>query len=602
MNDFAAGILSQLRSPDRRPITEWAADGNIVLPSSTRCKEFREDTAYWISEPLNSIPHNEATSICKPTQGSGTVIEEVFLGWTVANSPRPAHFMAQTDPDAEDIFRKKFLRTLRASPATAAILAGAGRNDITKNRMTLPTMDFAAHGQDLNSMQSDSVEVLLLDEAWRYDPGVILEILERTSTVEATRKIVTVSQAGEEYEDKHGKATLDEWGKWWHRGTQEEYRVRCPGCDQYFYPLTEHYTCDKDVARDPQTKVWNWEKVRETAHMIAPCCGHRIENHPEARRSLSASGKYFQTNFNAAPRHRSFRYSAWIVYWQDWGGLLEMFYRAQESLHGGDIAPLKIWTQKKEARWWTLKDADVPVVNTKKSSGYTIEEFEPKDGEPVKKWEHEEKRFAVFDMQRDRFPGVIRAFGAGRSRLLWCGELQHFEEIEAKRIEYGIPKPFTALDVGNWKAEALKQCWIHGWTALRGRDVSNFTKVRGRVKTLKPYQAVTERLTGDPIYFAKSREGATIKVWEWSNTYFKDIFSRLRGMAEHEIPDDIQQLYIESMESEAKDTKSGLWRLIGKRQNHYWDDEAMLTFFAFLYKLVGGPQDEEEAAASESVD
>ena len=586
MNDFAGGILSQLRATDRRPITEWAAAGNVFLPSSTRSTEFREDTSPWIAEPLNSIPHNAFTSLCKPTQGSGTVAQEVFLAWLIANSPRSAHFMAQTDPDAEDIFRKKFLRTLRASPATAPILAAAGRNDITKNRLTLSTMDFAAHGQGINSMQSDSVEVLLLDEVWTYDDATIGEILERTSTVEATRKIVAVSQAGQEVYDKFGRPRLDSWGQWWHRGTQEEYHVRCPGCAAYYYPLTSHFFCADD-ARNPDTKEWNWERVRASTYHVTPCCEHRIENTPENRRNLSASGKYFATNPNPEPRHRSFRWSSWIVYWQDWGGLLDQFFRAQESLRAGDITALKIWTQKKEARWWTIKDQEVPVINTKESSGYRVENYTPEEDVNIPSIESETHRFGFADMQRDRFPVIIRAFANG-SRLLFCEELKRIEEVEEVVKQYGLASRAFGLDVGNWKSDALEFCWKYKWTPIRGRDISNFTHTRGRKSTLKtPYQAVREYLTGKAIYKASE----SLKVWEFSNTYFKDLYSRLRAMPEHQIPDDAPQLYIESMESEAKDSKTGIWKQIGKRPNHYWDCEVGITFMASLYKLVGAPID-----------
>lgn len=582
MNDFANGVLSQLRQPDRRPITEWAASGNVILPSSTRSTEFRADTSPWISEPLNSIPYNAFTSICKPTQGSGTAVQEVFLTWLISNSPRPAHFMAQTDPDAEDIFRKKFLRTLRASPSTSPILRAVDRHDITKNRLTLPTMDFAVHGQGLNSMQSDSVEVLLLDEVWTYDDATIGEILERTSTVEATRKIVSVSQAGEEIVDRFGNARMDAWGQWWHRGTQEECRVKCPACGTYYLQETPQFKCADDC-RNPDTKVWNWARVAETTYHVTPCCEHVIANTPENRRNLSASCKYFATNSNPEPRHRSFRWNSFVVYWQDWGTLLSQFFRAQEALHFGDISALKIWKQKKEAQWWTIKEASVPVINNKAASGYRITDYERKpDAEPVK-IDGEERRFGTFDMQRASFHGTIRAFTRGTSRLLWTGEIQHFEQIKELEIGYGIPSALIGLDVGNWSAEALKQCWLNKWTPLRGRDVSNFTRINGRTSAKVRFQKVKERLTGDAIY----GKGQILYTWEYSNLFFKDMFSRLRVMPEHEIPDDVPQDYIESMESEAKDSKTGIWKRIGARPNHKWDCEVMGTFLAYLYKLVG---------------
>ena len=594
MNDFADGILSEWREPDRRPITKWAASGNVRLPNSKRCKDFREDTAYWINEPINAIQHNECVSICKPTQGSGTTAEEIFLTWLVAQSPQDTHLMAQTDLDAENIFTKKFLRTLKESHATKSLMRAAGRHDITKNRLRLPTMDLAVHGQDLNSMQSDSVEVLILDEAWLYKPGTILEIRERMSAVpEGKRKLVTVSQAGEEILDDFNRPRWDEWGAWWHQGTQEEYGVKCPNCGEHYFPLTSHFSCDHSVARNPETKVWNWAKVRSTAFHVTPCCQHEIPDTDANRRRMSASGQYFQTNFNPQPRHRSFHYSAWIVYWQQWGVLLEQFLRAQDAFHAGDISQLKIFQQKKEARWWTIKDAEIPVINTKLASGYRTDDFKPTAGQQAPRIDLEERRFMFVDMQRDRFPIMIRAFRHNGSRMLFCDEVQHIESVQEISNQYGLQSGLVGLDVNNWTSDGLEFCFRNKWTPMRGRDVRNFTRVVGRANGAlkRPYQAVMERLTGKAIYGI----GKTLKVWEFGNTFFKDLFSRLRAMPEHEIPDDVPQLYVESMESEAKDP-GGLWRQIGKRPNHFWDCEVGITFMAFLYKLVGSPEEQEASA------
>ena len=588
--DLAEGILQELKQPDRRPVSEWAADGNVVLPHSKRCRDYHEDTAYWLVEALNSIIHNEATSVCKCTQGGGTTLYEVFAAWMIANAPSDCSLMAQTDPDAERLFEEKVLPTLRASPSTAVALAAAGRNDITKNKLKLGNMIFRVHGCSKNSMQSASLEVILGDECWLFPLGTILEIMERTSTREATRKIVMVSQAGEEKEDSSGRPCWDEWGAWWHRGTQEIYNVRCPYCSKYFEIETKHVVCDEE-ARNPETKEWDWSKVRATARLVTPCCEREIPNTETARRSLSASGKYIATNPNPSPRHRSFRFSAWVVYWQDWGGLLEMFLRAIEALHHGNIEPLKIFVQKKEARWWTLKDQAIPVLNTKGASGYRIETYEPKEGEEIPRIESEEHRFCAIDMQRDRFPVVGRAFGGGRSRLLFSEEPTTIEDVDALVAQYGFQTGRIGFDVGNWSKDAMRICFQRSWVPLRGRDINNFTKKRGkRVPVKTRWQAIKEYLTGDKLYGS----GRDMKVFEWSNTYFKDIFVRLRAMAEHEIPDDVAQLYLDSMESEAKDPKTGTWKPIGKRPNHFWDCECMITFMGFRYNLIGTPEEKEE--------
>jgi phage terminase large subunit GpA-like protein len=584
MSEFAQGILGQLKEPDNRTISEWAV-GNVILPHSKRAREWSEDTAYWLIEPLNAIPENEAVSLCKPTQTGGTTLYEVFLSWLIANSPADAAMMGQTDTDAEYLFRAKILPTLKASPATADLIAAVGRNDITKNRLELGTMSFRIHGPGKNSLQSASVEILLLDEAWLFPLGTILEILERTSTKEATRKIVTVSQAGEQTE-KGGVQQWDEWGAWWHRGTQEVYRVVCPHCGERFEPATELFKAADD-ARDPQSKEWDWKKVRETAHCETPCCKTKIENTPTNRRSLSASGRYFPTNLNPAPRHRSFRYPSWVVYWQDWGSLLEMFLRAQEALKRGNIEPLKIWTQKKEARWWTIKDQEIPSFKERKFFGYKTKEFT--QGEV---WQESSLRLMAVDMQADCFKCAIRDFRpGGDSRSLGSWTVKDWGEVAQLQARYRVPAYRVAVDAQNWTQDVYRQCATRKWVALHGSSGKSWQhNAPGGQRVARPFSPVRQgRVAVHTPKESGGRPGkpASAYSYEWSNLFFKDWLSRLvagQGAA-WEYPDDASDEYIAALDSEARKVgKDGkpLWEKIGQRPNHFWDCECMTLVLASI--------------------
>jgi hypothetical protein len=593
MSEFADGILGQLREPDRRTISEWAV-GNVILPHSKRAREWSEDTAYWLIEPLNAIPENEAVSLCKPTQTGGTTLYEVFLAWLISNCPADAAMMGQTDPDAEYLFRAKILPTLKASPATAGLLAAIGRNDATKNRLELGTMSFRIHGPGKNSLQSASVEILLLDEAWLFPLGTILEILERTSTKEATRKIVTVSQAGEQVADKNGQPTWDEWGSWWHRGTQEVFRVVCPHCGERFEPTTDQFKAAED-ARNPETKEWDWKRVRETAHCETPCCKTKIENTPTNRRSLSASGRYFPTNPNPAPRHRSFRYPSWVVYWQDWGSLLEMFLRAQDALKVGNIEPLKIWTQKKEARWWKLKDQEAPSFAQRKYFGYRMTDYA--DGSQTPDVAH---RLMAIDMQANCLKAAIRDFrSGGASRLIWQGTLGGWEEAAQIQARFHVRPLHVAVDAQNWTQEVYAECAGRKWVALHGSGSKSW---RHEDKVTRPYspprigRVATSRgkKQADKCYF-----------WEWSNLVIKDWLSRLLAGAgvDWAYPDDADDEYIEALDSEKRTTgDSGpIWKQVGSRRNHFWDIECMLLVLASIrggiFVELPAPPEEVDAPA-----
>lgn len=577
-NDLALGILDELRQPDRRPVSEWAADGNIILPHSKRCREFRLDTAPWLIEPLDSIVHNECTSVCKCTQGGGTTLYEVFTGWVIANAPVDASLVCQTDPDAERIFEEKLLPTLKASPATAAALAAAGRNDVTKNKLKLGNMTFRVHGCGKNSLQSASLEVTLGDECWLFPLGTILEIIERTSTREATRKIIMVSQAGEELTDKTRKPCWDEWGNWWHQGTQEIYNVRCPHCSRYFEIETSHVTCSDD-ARDPQTKVWDWTEVRATAKLTTPCCSEVIKNTEANRRSLSNSGRYIATNPNPSLRHRSFRFSAWVVYWQDWGRLLEQFLRAQEALRQGNIEPLKIFTQKKEARWWTLKQREIPVLNTRPSYHYTKADYEPKD-DVVPRWEKELHRIITVDMQANHFVLAIRVWAAdGSSRLIWEGTVGSWDAIEDMRIAYRVPRNLVGVDANNWTQAVYQKCVKMKYVALHGMSAKGFTRFEKGRKFNMPWEAIE----GRNAFIRKGSSLVGCRAFNFSNRRYKDQLALLAaGKAlpwEH--PDDVRQAYIEGLVSEAKNT-AGDWVEVRPDANHPWDTEVMQLLMASL--------------------
>ncbi len=627
MNDLLEGILQELKQPDRRPISEWAADGNVILPHSKRCREFRLDTAPWLLEPLDSIPFNEFSSICKCTQGGGTTVYEVYLAWLIANAPVDASLACQTDPDAERMLEEKILPTLKASPATVAALAAAGRNDITKNKIKLGNMVFRVHGVGLNSLQSASLEVFIGDECWRFDLGTILEIIERTSTREATRQIVMVSQAGEEEVDKNGRAMWDEWGEHWHKGTQEIYKVRCPHCPTYFEIETSHVTAD-EVARDPKTKVWDWTKVRATAKLTTPCCNRVIRNTEANRRALSASGKYFATNPNPTPRHRSFRFSAWVVYWQDWGGLLEMFLRAQDALQRGNIEPLKIWTQKKEARWWELRMREAPVISNREPSGYTQATYWPFDKpypknskdtvwgkqlekEKVPRWSAldpetqkvvsiETGRLMTIDRQTDCLKVVIRVYSPLGSRLLLFRTVYSWAQARELQLAYRVPNSFVGADSGDQPQDVYEQCHKYGWFALRGSSSNRWkhpAKRKHDIPLTKPYSPPQK---GD---IARSRDGAFAWYHDWSNLVFKDILSyKVARDKSWEIPDDAEEEYQKSLHSEAKDSKTGIYKKVGERPNHAWDGENMQLVLACLTGTIADIAMDLESTEDEEVD
>lgn len=600
---FRAGL--NRGKPDTRPLHEWAVD-NVRFPGSPLGSAFRAENIPFLIEPMRawSDPLTWAVSVLAGVQGCKTGFMQTATAHAMSKRPGNILVTAQTDAEATFFNKTKLLPCLRESPATKNLLLGLGREDLTKEHIILPGMFVQIQGPSLGGLQSKTIHYLENDEVWRWPKGTMDELLRRTNAVR-NRKVLSVSQGGSEIVTATGETDWCEWGSWYHQGTQEEFQVRCPHCPEFFPPELrdpisgKFILCwdDDESTRHLETKQWRWQAVRTTVRMQCPHCDGVITNRERDRRNLVQNWRYVPTNDNPSPGHRSFRYSGLALWWRDWADIAEAFLRAKDSLRRGDIEPLKKFVQKEEARFWTLKDAEIPVIRTAATSGYRIETYErkPEDTE-APKIENEERRFLDADMQSDRFPLIVRAFSATGSRLLLATEVKSFEEIKALEIEYNIPSALVGLDVGNWRAEALRACVENKWTALRGRDVNNFTKQQGgRKKPARiPYQAVLERLTGDAKH-----HGKTVKVWEFSNPYYKDLFSRLRAMPEHQIPDDVPQEYLEAMESERKDPATGIYKRIGNRANHYWDAEIMCSFMASLYKLVGAVSDEADVGSTQ---
>lgn len=596
-------LADRIREPNLKPLDEWA-EGNIVFPDSPISKSFKVENMPQLIEPLRAWhdPMIRAVSVLAGVQGCKTGLGQIVIADAVARNPGNVLVTAQTDDEAKFYAKTKLLPCLRESAETKNIVAGLGRDDVTQEHILLGKMFVQIQGPSLSGSQSKTIKTLINEEMWTWEKGTIEHLLRRTNAVR-NRKILSGSQGGEQIETETGQEDWDEWGAWWHQGTQEWFEVRCPGCEQFFGPETRVYPKGKYIVmwddipetRNQKTKEWNWKAMRQTVRMQCPHCDRRIENRERDRRALIQDWRYQAYNQNPSPNHRSFRYSGYSLWWRDLAEMVEMYLRAQDSLHRGDIEPLKNYTQKEEARFWTLADKAIPVINKKEASGYRIETYETKEGEPLKLIDDEKQRFCAIDFQRDRFPMVIRAFSNFGSKKLFCDEPQTIEDVIEVVKQYGLKSGAVGFDVGNWSKDAMRFCFLNRWTPLRGRDVRNFTKTRGRRKPVQTrHQAVMERLTGDRIYPANTQ----LKVLEWSNMFYKDILSRIRMMPEHQIPDDVPQLYVDSMESEAKDKKTGIWKQIGARPNHYWDCEAMITFMASLYGFVGTLEKEDEGDES----
>jgi hypothetical protein len=423
-----------------------------------------------------------------------------------------------------------------------------------------------------------------------YKPGTLSQIVERTSAV-WNRKILTISQGSEAGDD------LD---RLWQEGSQELYSYRCEKCGEWHpFTMSSIKWDDTPETRHPETREWNWQKVRDSVRHCCLTCGHETPDTLENRRRMSSSGMYIKSNESAPIRARSFRVDATAVYWMPWADLTEQLLRAKAAIRRGDIEPLKIFVQKKEACPWAENDAIDIDTESITSAGYTKEDF------VTEKTPDELVRIMSVDVQNLERYVVIRAIAKdSSSRLLFEGTLETWEDVRELQQRYGVPDKTTVVDGGHWSYDVWKQCAKYNWTSLVGRGTDSFlhTKQNSRgqiVRTHRLYSPVQKfHVTGQKLEGIRRH----CRGYYWSNTKAKDILARMReGMAmPWLLPDDVSQDYKKQIYSEIK-SDSGRWDPRYKGcPNHFWDCEAMIVTTMAILGLLGGHDDGDSTEAPET--
>lgn len=506
--------------------------------------------------PLEAITGNDYSEIIlKAPVGSGkTTLLEVLACFTVSMKPGPSLFVAQTDADAKDWFDAGLMPCLEACELVKPLFP-KDRHRITKGAIFWPHMPMWVCGANLSNLQSKSCDLVVLDEAWMLKRSLLQEARRRTHD-RFNSKVVLVSQggsAGEDFENACDAAAL------------HEFCFLCPACQ----------------ARRP----WRWGNLKwegEEAPRYHCECGHVWHDTPTDRRSMSDSAEHVLTRPGKAG-HVCFTYNGLSVWWIPWAKLRDEWISANEAKRRGDLAPLRQFLQKRLAQAWTeLEALDAVPINT---GGYKLGESGQWDVTVVS-----------VDVQKDEFWYVVRTWNrAGESRLLDRGKLLHFHEIEAKRTEWNVAPKATFIDCAYRVEETKAALSKYGWLGLNGRGEDSFpvTDQRGR-KSRRIYSMPNRYQTAN---------GEAI-VTNFSSSAAKDILFVLKqgNGTRWEVPEDVGQQYLDSMNSEVKKvTAKGLAYVQVRSHNHFLDVEAQALIGAMMHKCyplltTGTEQDLAEAA------
>jgi hypothetical protein len=497
---------------------------------------------------------------------------------------------------------ERFMPALERLGIGGQLVVPEDRSKKKINYVSLPSGFVILAGANTNNLQSKTARRVNCDEVYLWKQGFLKEAKKRC-TKYWNKKIFKVSTAGDKGQDLDVE---------FESGTKEEWHLGCPNCQKLSFPKLERLKWDNEGCKN-QDGSYDLSRLMESVRYECEHCLTRFVHTSEFAKKANDIGGYVRTNFQSAPRCRSFRWNALCLppHEVSHGQLVVEFVLATQDSRNGNDLPLKEFLQKRMAESWNPHQ-------------FSESKFLPTT--PEGEWPDEKHRFGTVDVQRDHFWVLIRAWSSdGRSRALWFGRSETWAEVQEKLDEYKVDPGFVLVDSGFNTEEVYSECALRnsvktfnggasrdwwGWLATKGEGLANKSYKhsigKGRV-VLQPY--------GKPQY-VKSKIGDSsqrnlyCKLVLWSNNAVKDITVKLRDGKGAEWLGLDDKDWQEGQFSERKVrvrkgmTTREVWQQIGKRPNHAWDCEQLQTLQALRVGILGSgvveTEDKEEVQEEET--
>jgi phage terminase large subunit GpA-like protein len=589
---LADAFFKHWKNPDRRPIYEWAANGHIRLPHSARSKNFSIDISPWLREPMSWI--NDGTtrelSMVGAVQGAKTTLTEVAFPYWISNDPGPVMWNYQTDPDAFDAVKDRIYPVLRASPATRHIVEDLSKMEMSKGHLTLPFMFAVFQGAHARSnLQSKSIRYLINDEAWMYPPGNLAEAYKRV-TAFWNSLIINLCTGGEEDCEMH---------EVWKASTQHKYHVKCPHCNELFFPKFERPTkkgeaggmrWDRKLKRKDGT--YNMTDLAKTIYLQCPINGCEIKDTPHNRNYMSSNGDYVQSNKDAFDWRKGATFNFAAVPWVPFETVVDEFMKSMTAVRYGDETLLKEFVQKRLAEFWDPNRHRPAVANVK-----TVEGLKMNQGIPDRTF-----RAMSIDCQLDHYWVLIRDWHKTKgSRLVYYEKVETHEEARSLQQKYKIKDRFVMIDAADRQARVLRIASQYGWTCVRGSDRDSFLHILEDRKVHRLYSPLQFM---DPFVGTKKQNKVEVGLFFFSKYAAFDRLAALRNGEidyPYEVPEDIGDDYRKQLDSWEKRERiierTGImtmeWIQI-RKHDHLRDCEIYQIILASVCGLIGSEKMEQE--------
>jgi len=508
-------------------------------------------------------PTLKQITLCAPVGAGKSALIQAIVTTSVALFPKELMYVAQSENMTLDWLNINLKPAMKKNKSIARMWPLKSMDK--KESIHFPTCSiYTGYATAMNTLQSRSIDYLLIDEAWMFEKeGIITEAKRRLHDRSGSRALI-VSQGG---------IINDQYHKEYSMGQIKKYAWNCEECKNTNIYKFEDLKFDYSKAEDG-TPIWS----TIYAELECPCCQKRYADIIENRRKLSEKGKYVVENpeQNYLPNNYSYHFNQMAVYDVPWSQLGREFLTANSS--NFRRTELRMFQQKKLGEFFDEAKNIETVDLESLDGGYKMDDY---------KFEPWDVRIMTADVQQDRIFAVIRDWNKqGGSRLVAYKYCSTFGDLEKIRVEYDIKSKAVFVDSA-YRPEEVKQAGAQfGWIGLNGRGETSF-KIKNKLgKTV-------ERVYSIPVNYQIKTNGGVrnFQVINYSGVSVKDILATIQNQNRWEIPSDGDNyaMYVHQLNSEVREinklTGKPYYRKF-KDQNHSYDCEVEQIVGAMIWNCL----------------
>ncbi len=537
---------SQWISPDRTELHLWATE-NIRLPHSARSEDFDINISPWLKFPAQCITSGivKELTIVGAVQGAKTTLAEIAIPYWLINDPGPIMFNSDSDPNAHDWSESRMYPTLKASPATRNHMAKLSRTETARAHLKWSPGVFGifqgAHAK--GNLQGKAIRYLINDEPWLYTKGHLAEAYKRV-TAFWNSFVLNMSTGGEIGGELEGRVEIS---------NQYHYNVRCPECEELFYPRWSPPPGHKDDSsifggmrwdascRDSKTGRWDYKRLADTIFYSCPACGFRIKDTPQNRRFMSRQGDYQEVVGGQHPERVSCHYPGIAIDWVPFYVMVEERTKAIASMRYGDETLLKEFVLKRLAEFWN-PEKHRPVIK----SVTTKPTLKLKTGMAERTY-----RGGSVDRQYGHLWILIRDWHIENGcQLVHYEKVETGDEADAIFAKYKVDPKLVLCDVANDQTKGLRMCSKYGWTAVMGSSRKSFSHTEGDGTRVRRIYSPIELM--DPWIGTRDAGSEEVGLIHFSKFATMDRLFALRGGDvdyDWRVPGDVDDDYFKQLDS-----------------------------------------------------